>query len=47
MTETLSLMGNGFINALYPVNILAMIAGVIALVYCAFTLSGSLLEVWL
>ncbi|MBQ7665442.1 MAG: tripartite tricarboxylate transporter permease, partial [Synergistaceae bacterium] len=28
MTETLSLMGNGFISALYPVNILAMIAGV-------------------
>ncbi len=28
MLETLSLMGNGFVSALYPVNILAMIAGV-------------------
>ena len=28
MTETLSLMGNGFISALYPVNLLAMTAGV-------------------
>lgn len=28
MTETLLLMANGFVHALYPVNILAMIAGV-------------------
>ena len=28
MTETLSLMGMGFVNALYPVNLLAMTAGV-------------------